>query len=94
VGDRHRVWLSSADFMSRNMHGRIEVAWPVNDEKLANRIVNECLDTYLLDSLDAWNLAPTGEYVLAKSNAADKRDGMSAQRTLMSRYDKSGGAWI
>ncbi|MGA1674209.1 MAG: polyphosphate kinase 1 [Burkholderiaceae bacterium] len=94
VGDRHRVWLSSADFMSRNMHGRIEVAWPVNDEKLANRIVNECLDTYLLDSLDAWNLTPTGEYVLAKSNAADKRDGMSAQRTLMSRYDKSGDAWI
>jgi polyphosphate kinase len=46
--------------MSRNMFRRIEVAWPVHDAKLRQRIIDECLVPYLHDALDAWQLGPDG----------------------------------
>ena len=52
-----RVFLSSADWMGRNMFGRIEVAWPVRDAALRQRVIDECLVPYLLDGRDAWTLA-------------------------------------
>ena len=33
--DDEAVFLSSADWMGRNMFGRVEVAWPVRDRRLA-----------------------------------------------------------
>lgn len=54
------LYLSSADWMSRNMFRRIEVAWPVNDARLRQRIIDEALVPYLHDGLDAWQLGPDG----------------------------------
>ncbi|MCZ8075321.1 MAG: polyphosphate kinase 1, partial [Paucibacter sp.] len=50
------LYLSSADWMSRNMFRRIEVAWPVVDARLRQRVIDEGLLPYLHDSLDAWQL--------------------------------------
>jgi polyphosphate kinase len=44
------LYLSSADWMSRNMFGRIEVAWPVRDPALRQRVIDECLVPYLHDA--------------------------------------------
>jgi polyphosphate kinase len=71
------LYLSSADWMSRNMLRRVEVAWPVRDVKLRQRVIDECLVPYLEDSLDAWQLLPDGQYVRTGT------DGVSAQRSLM-----------
>jgi polyphosphate kinase len=57
--DDEALYLSSADWMSRNMFRRIEVAWPVRDAKLRQRVIDECLVPYLHDRQDAWNSAPT-----------------------------------
>jgi signal transduction histidine kinase len=41
--EQEELYLSSADWMNRNMLRRIELAWPVTDAKLRRRIVDECL---------------------------------------------------
>jgi polyphosphate kinase len=44
------VWLSSADWMDRNFFRRIELAFPVLDEKLKRRVIGEGLRPYLEDN--------------------------------------------
>jgi polyphosphate kinase len=78
--DEEALFLSSADWMSRNMFGRIEVAWPVRDALLRQRVIDECLVPYLHDSLDAWALGPDGHYQRVGT------EGPSAQQALMQRY--------
>ena len=76
------LYLSSADWMSRNMTRRIELAWPVTDPLLRQRIIDECLLAYLHDGLDAWDLAPDGHYHRVGLTAP----GHGAQNALMQRY--------
>ena len=78
--DDEALFLSSADWMSRNMVGRIEVAWPVRDPLLRQRVIDECLVPYLHDRQDAWLLGPDGRYEPIDG------DGPSAQQALMQRY--------
>jgi polyphosphate kinase len=78
--DDAALFLSSADWMGRNMFGRIEIAWPVRDAALRQRVIDECLVPYLHDGQDAWQLGPDGSY------AAMARTGPGAQQALMQRY--------
>lgn len=82
AGETESLYLSSADWMSRNMMRRIELAWPVDDPVLRQRIIDECLLAYLHDSKDAWDLAPDGRYHRVGLNAT----GHGAQNALMARY--------
>ena len=90
--EHHRVWLfhndgaedvylSSADWMGRNLFRRIEVAFPVLDPALKARVIDEGLKPYLADSQDAWELAPDGTYAKLKPKAR----GASAQLELLGR---------
>jgi len=78
--DDEVLYLSSADWMSRNMFRRIEVAWPVRDPGLRQRVIDECLVPYLHDERDAWRLLPDGHYERVAT------DGLSAQQALMDLY--------
>ncbi|WP_422012912.1 polyphosphate kinase 1 [Roseateles sp.] len=80
--DGEALFLSSADWMSRNMFRRIEVAWPVQDARLRQRVIDEALQPYLHDSLDAWQLGPDGRSV----RVSDR--GVSAQQALMRRFSE------
>ncbi len=79
------LYLSSADWMSRNMTRRIELAWPVTDPVLRQRIIDECLIAYLHDGRDAWDLAPDGQY----HRVGLSEPGPGAQQALMQLYDAS-----
>ncbi len=57
-----RVWLSSADWMDRNFFRRIELAFPVLDKKLADRIMKEGIQPYLEDNAQAWLMQPDGGF--------------------------------
>jgi polyphosphate kinase len=74
------LYLSSADWMSRNMFRRIELAWPVRDPTLRQRVIDEGLVPYLRDQRDAWALDASGRY----RRVADS--GVSAQQALVQRY--------
>lgn len=66
------------------MFGRIEVAWPVRDPALRQRVIDECLVPYLRDECEAWTLAADGRYARVAT------EGVSAQQSLMARF--GGGA--
>ena len=100
--EEETLYLSSADWMNRNMLRRVELAWPVTDAQQRQRIVDECLVAYLNDGVDAWDLQADGSYTkvsdakpgVAKDGAGPKRKGprrpaLGAQAALMDRY--SGG---
>ena len=73
------LYLGSADWMSRNMLRRIEVAWPVPDASLRQRVIDECLVPYLHDAQDSWELAADGSYRRLSGGA-------SAQHALIARF--------
>ena len=83
-GNVEDLYLSSADWMSRNMLRRVELAWPVTDPVHRQRIVDECLLAYLHDSVDAWEMGPDGSYLQVKP--AGTSLGHGAQNALMARY--------
>jgi polyphosphate kinase len=78
--DDEVLYLSSADWMSRNMVRRIEVAWPIRDRALRQRVIDEGLVPYLHDQRDAWSLDGEGRYRRVAES------GISAQQALMQRY--------
>lgn len=81
------LYLSSADWMNRNMVRRVELAWPVTDPLLRQRIVDECLVAYLHDGLDAWDLGADGCYQRVPHRLHVPAHG--AQAALMARYARS-----
>ena len=83
-GEDEFLYLSSADWMNRNMLRRVELAWPINDPVLRQRIIDECLVAYLHDTANAWSLQADGNYIdLAKDSAPPL---LSVQKALMARY--------
>jgi polyphosphate kinase len=84
AGQEEQLYLSSADWMNRNMLRRVELAWPVTDPQLRQRVIDECLLASLHDERDAWDLQPDGTYRRAR-HAQDPR-AAGAQAALMQRY--------
>ena len=68
-GERRRVYISSADFMTRNTERRVEVAAPILDTALANRVC-DIFSTMLADNVKARELGADGKY--AHVSAAGK----------------------
>lgn len=80
--EQEHVYLSSADWMRRNMTRRVELAWPVQTPALRQRVVDECLVAYLHDDRDAWIQQADGRY----QPPARPLDGHGAQQALMQCY--------
>ena len=80
--DDEALFLSSADGMVRTMLRRIELAWPIRDPAMRQRVIDECLVPYLYDTRDAWILQSNGKYERVGA------DGVSAQQALMARFRK------
>ena len=66
--------------MSRNMFRRVEVAWPLRDRAMRQRVIDECLVPYLMDGKEAWNLNADGSYTPADGS------GPGAQTALLWRW--------
>ncbi len=76
-----QIYLSSADWMYRNMDRRVEVAFPIEDDSLIERI-KDAFDIMLQDTVKARILGPDGSY-----KHVDKR----GKRTIQSQlylYEK------
>ena len=59
---RARVYIASADFMTRNTLRRVEVAAPILDEALRSRLLDQ-FETMLHDNVQARVMLPDGSYV-------------------------------
>ena len=62
AGGRREVYLSSADWMPRNFIRRVEVMFPVDDESLRDRLIDEILTISLEDNVKTRMLLPDGTY--------------------------------
>ena len=60
-GGNPLVYLSSADWMVRNLDRRVEVAAPILDPELKKRVVEEVLGAALGDNVKARRVLPTGQ---------------------------------
>jgi polyphosphate kinase len=62
------IYLSSADWRPRNMERRIEVMFPVEDEILKNRLINEILLPQLRNRKNCYKLNSDGTYSIGQSS--------------------------
>src|SRR6185369_6166352 len=77
-GGQEEIYLSSADWMPRNLYERVEVVFPVEDEKIKQRIKNEIIQTQLNDNLGARLLNPDGSY--ERMRPRDGEEGIDSQQ--------------
>ncbi|MDE1982686.1 MAG: RNA degradosome polyphosphate kinase, partial [Betaproteobacteria bacterium] len=61
------VFISSADWMERNLFRRIEVCVPILDASVKRRVISEGLRPYLRDNVQAWEMDGSGHYRLRGS---------------------------
>jgi polyphosphate kinase len=86
AGGSDDVYLSSADWMPRNLFRRVEVCFPVFDAKLKKRIIAEGLMPYLQDNTQAWQMDADGAYRLLTPDAAEA---MGAQQLLIEQLSQA-----
>ncbi|MBV9625986.1 MAG: polyphosphate kinase 1 [Acidobacteria bacterium] len=72
-GGQEEVYLSSADWMPRNLYERVEVMFPVKDPMLSGRIRHEILAAYLGDTVKARLLRKDGSYSRAGRLAGKRK---------------------
>ncbi len=82
------VWLSSADWMDRNLLRRVEVAFPLLDARLKKRVIQEGLIEHLRDNASAWLMDSDGRYQRKRTRGAQRR--VSQSRMLAQIIGESG----
>ena len=76
-GGEEQLYLSSADWMPRNLNDRVELSFPVETEEHIHRI-KALLDLYLRDNVGAHMMQSNGTY----RRVRNKLEPVSAQSTL------------
>ncbi|MFZ1417701.1 MAG: polyphosphate kinase 1 [Burkholderiaceae bacterium] len=79
---REDIYLSSADWMARNVFKRIELAFPILDRKIKKRVIHEGLRVYLSDNQQTWEMNGEGGYTRRKPSSRQVKP-RSAQMGLM-----------
>jgi polyphosphate kinase len=81
---KEALYLSSADWMDRNLFRRIEVAFPVLDKTLKQKAIYEGLHMLLKDK-SAWIMNSNGTY--RQSKGLTQNVPPSGQENLLLKYD-------
>lgn len=85
-GGDEKLFIASADWMTRNLDRRVELLVPVNDRKCCDRL-KEVLEIYFQDNTNCWQMTAEGDYV--QQDRGDESP-LRAQRVL---YDQVLKAW-
>ena len=75
------LYLASADWMERNFFRRIEVAFPILNQRYRKRLIGD-LEKYLVDTTQAWVLQSDGSY---KRVATSEAPAVCAQQYFLTR---------
>lgn len=86
-GDRE-VYISSADWMGRNLDRRVELAVPVLDPMLAETLTGQILTTLLADNVKARRLRPDGSYV--RQTPGENEMHVNAQKIFLKQAQPAG----
>ena len=89
-GGNNQLFISSADWMPRNLDRRVELLVPVADPECREKLL-EILRTYFKDNQNTWKMLPSGKY--ERIEPADGKEPYRAQRKLfehaVERYQES-----
>ncbi|MES2885986.1 MAG: polyphosphate kinase 1 [Pseudomonadota bacterium] len=99
-GAEAELYLSSADWMERNLFKRVEVAFPLLDKKIRAQVIEQLLG-YLSDTAQSWVLKDDGSYarvagggkpvqikLLEQLTGPDEPEKIKATRSLLPRVAK------
>jgi polyphosphate kinase len=75
------IYLSSADFMQRNLDRRVEIAWPIEDKGIKEELKKTLLLVSQKDNVKARVLLPNMNYEFVKSINGEKK--IDSQEWLM-----------
>ena len=76
---------ASADWMDRNLFHRVEVAFPITDQKLFRQIYDDGLISYLNDTVQAWQLDSSGNWSALKDTRSQSAKPHNAQAYLLEK---------
>ena len=86
--DQAKVFISSADWMPRNLKGRVEAFVPVENETVHRQVLNQIMLANLNDDVQSWELHADGSY--QRVQPAKDMDGFSAHDYFMDNSSLSG----
>ena len=78
--DSPEVYISSADWMERNLYHRVEIATPIENKSIQERIISE-LEYYLMDNTQAWIMDHDGTY--KKASPENGKEAFIAQEKFL-----------
>ncbi|MCK5741087.1 MAG: polyphosphate kinase 1, partial [Chlorobi bacterium] len=80
AGGKDEYYLSSADWMTRNLHKRVELAFPIRSKSIRKQL-GDLLNTYWDDNSKSWVLSEDGTFKLLQITKDSKK--LSAQEYLL-----------
>ena len=83
AGGQELLFCSSADWMPRNLHHRVETCFPIEEKRPRDHVIQYGLMNYLSDNCQSWILQPDGSYKRTKPGNAKPR---SSQQVLLEHY--------
>jgi polyphosphate kinase len=86
-GGNEEILLGSADLMPRNINRRVEVLFPVQDQKFIRYLRDDVLETYLNDNLKARVMNQDGTYT--RKSPKDKERPVNSQTWLLDYHQQS-----